>query len=215
MNEFTTLLPVNSHSTFNGLMSYKHLNNGSSGESTLENRQAMNQFLSGIERRAFRMAEIATSSSDEALDLVQDAMMGLVQRYSDKPEAEWGPLFHRILQSRIRDWYRRATVRNKVRGWLHLSHKDDEEHHDPIQSAPDQQGKDPEKTAWNDNAGDAINQALKDLPLRQQQAFLLRNWEGMSVIETAKAMGCSQGSVKTHYSRAVHSMRNALEDHWP
>lgn len=185
------------------------------GDKALENKQAMNLFLAGIERRAFRMAEIASGNRDDALDLVQDAMMGLVQKYAHKPEEEWGPLFHRILQSRIRDWYRRNTVRNKVKGWLKFTSSDENEQQDPIQTAADIQGKDPESSTRNDNAGEAIHLALKQLPLRQQQAFLLRSWEGLSVIETAKAMACSEGSVKTHYSRAVHSLRTRLEDHYP
>lgn len=215
MNSLTTQLTLTTAHCLDNIMRYDSLNNSADGENTLENKQAMNQFLAGVERRAFRIAEIATSSSEDALDLVQDAMMKLVQKYAHKPEAEWGPLFHRILQSKINDWYRRTAVRNKFRSWFHLNHEEDDANTDPIQAAPDHQGKDPERMTANEDAGVALDAALKNLPLRQQQAFLLRNWEGMSVIETAKAMGCSEGSVKTHYSRAVHSLRTTLEDHWP
>ena len=183
------------------------------GESTLDNQQHLNRFLSGVERRAFRMAEIATGNRDDALELVQDAMMGLVKSYGDKKEQDWGPLFFRILQSRIRDWYRRNTVRNKFRDWLGLKAKENE-HIDPIQNAIDQQGKTPEDMARNSDVGLALDSALRQLPLRQQQAFLLRNWEGLNVKQTATAMRCSEGSVKTHYSRAVHSLRSLLEDHY-
>jgi len=196
-------------------MSYDAQHDAPQEEKTLQHKQAMNQFLANIERRAFRMAEIATGNSDDALDLVQEAMFGLAHKYSHKPESAWGPLFHRILQSRIRDWYRRSAVRNKVKGWLSFTADDDSQQQDPFQTAPDTQGKDPESSTRNDDAGEAINLALKQLPLRQQQAFLLRSWEGMSVAETAQAMACSEGSVKTHYSRAVHSLRAKLEDHWP
>lgn len=171
----------------------------------------LNRFLASVERRAFRMAQIATGNTDDALDIVQDAMMTLVRKYSAKPEAEWGALFQTILQSRIRDWYRRSSVRNRLRSWLH---HDDDDDMDPLDALPDQQGKNPEQRLHLDDATDALNTALHALPLRQQQAFLLRNWEGLDVAHTAQAMGCSEGSVKTHYSRAVHSLRATLEDHW-
>ena len=175
-------------------------------------RQAvLNRFLASVERRAFRMAQIATGNIDDALDVVQDTMMTLVKKYSDKDEAEWGPLFHTILQSRIRDWYRRSSVRNRLRSWLHGS--DDDDNADPLDSMPDPHGKTPEQRLHLDHAAAALNSALHELPLRQQQAFLLRNWEGMDVAQTAHAMGCTTGTVKTHYSRAVHSLRDTLEQH--
>jgi RNA polymerase sigma-70 factor, ECF subfamily len=216
MTKFTTLLSsVSTVSLIIAPMAYDAPCSKPQGDKILENKQSMEQFLADIERRAYRMAEIGTGNREDALDLVQEAMIGLVQKYAHKPEAEWGPLFHRILQSRIRDWYRRNTVRNKVKGWLKFTSSDDAEQQDPIQTAPDTHGKDPESSARNHDAGEAINLALKQLPLRQQQAFLLRSWEGLSVNETAKAMACSEGSVKTHYSRAVHNLRTTLEDHYP
>ncbi len=215
MSKFTTLLPLSTTGLITAPMAYDAQHNRPQGDKVLENKQAMDQFLASIERRAFRMAEIGTGNREDALDLVQDAMIKLVNKYTHKPEAEWGPLFHRILQSCIRDWYRRNAVRNKVKGWLKFTTSEDAEQHDPIQTAEDIQGKDPESSTLNDDAGAAINSALQQLPLRQQQAFLLRSWEGLSVIETAKAMSCSEGSVKTHYSRAVHRLRDMLEDHYP
>ncbi len=177
-------------------------------------RPAMDDFLASVERQAFRMAEFATRNADEALDIVQDAMIRLVKNYSTKPEAEWQPLFFQILQNCIRDWHRKKKVRDRWNGLRNLW-RGAEDEEDPIQTLADPQGKHPgEHAALKDSAA-ALDTALKDLPLRQQQAFLLRAWEEMSVAETARAMKCSEGSVKTHYSRALHTLRDALEDHWP
>ena len=176
----------------------------------------MDRFLAGVERRALRMAELAVGNRDDALDLVQEAMLGLVRKYSQKSEDEWGALFYRILQSRIRDWYRRSKVRYRVFGWLGQRYDPDEDDHaDPIQQAADPAAPDPQRLVGNEHAMMQLEQALQALPLRQQQAFLLRSWEGLDVSETAYAMGCSEGSVKTHYSRAVHKLREQLEGHWP
>jgi len=185
---------------------------GRTREKHLDSQAALDRFLSGVERRALRMAELATGSRDEALDIVQDAMLVLVRRYSGHGESEWGPLFHRILQTRILDWYRRGRVRHKWLAWL--SPRDGEEE-DPLAALPDPDTRRPEDLVGNRRAGAALETALRALPLRQQQAFLLRTWEGLDVAATAAAMGCSQGSVKTHYSRAVHTLRGLLEDHWP
>jgi len=177
-----------------------------------ENRQALDRFLASVEKRAFRMADIATSSSDQAMDIVQDAMMSLVKNYSHKSEADWGPLFHRILQSKIRDWYRRSRTRNSVISWLRTGHDDDEnDSYDPIQQAADHVSLTPDGSANNERLMGVTLNAIRQLPLRQQQAFLLRAWEGLNVKETAKAMGCSQGSVKTHYSRATKALKQTLE----
>jgi RNA polymerase sigma-70 factor, ECF subfamily len=157
------------------------------------------------------MAEIATGNKDEALDILQDAMFKLAEKYADRDAHEWGPLFTTILQSRIKDWYRRNQVRNRFRSWF--SSKEDE-HEDPIQQAEDELARTPEQLLQADRRIDELEEALHNLPLRQQQAFLLRSWEGYSVEETANAMKCSVGSVKTHYSRAVHNLRDKLEMHW-
>jgi RNA polymerase sigma-70 factor (ECF subfamily) len=173
--------------------------------------EELNGFLADVERRAFKMALIATANIDEALDVVQDAMLAFVKLYASRPAVEWGVLFHRSLQSRIIDWRRRAMVRNRFRGWLGCSDRgpDDE---DPIATVADTTTPDPAEQMMRRDLGEAIENALRALPLRQQQAFLLRAWEGLDVAETAFAMGCSEGSVKTHYSRAVHTLRNRLED---
>lgn len=175
---------------------------------TLENRQALNRFLSNMERRAFRMAELATSNTDQAMEIVQDSMFALVNKYSNKNESDWGPLFHRILQSKIRDCYRRSATRNSVFGLLRFK---DEDKEDPIQTYEDTRSHGPETTSDNEQMMDVTVDAIRNLPLRQQQAFLLRAWEGYDVRETAAAMGCSQGSVKTHYSRAIKALKHQLE----
>lgn len=181
-------------------------------EDDLESRQALERFLADSERRALRMAELATGSREEALDIVQDAMLALARRYSGRDAAEWGPLFHRILQHRIRDWYRRSRVRYRWLAWLAT---DDDNDEDPLAALPDPQAQRPEDRLGQARAGEAIESALRRLPWRQQQAFLLRAWEGLDVAATATAMGCSEGSVKTHYSRAVHTLRTLLGEHWP
>ncbi len=176
----------------------------------------MEEFLKSVERRAFRMAEIATGRTDDALDLVQDAMLRMVQKYAAKPPDQWKPLFYRILQNRIRDWYRRSTVRSRWR--VRLTGRRDpglENQEDPLALIPDPDEKNPARQALMGEARRALELALQGLPHRQQQAFLMRAWEGLSVAETAMAMKCSQGSVKTHYSRAVHTLRKQLEGHWP
>lgn len=180
-------------------------------EESLQARESLDQFLTGVERRALRMAQLATGSRDEAFDIVQDAMFALARRYSARPPQEWGPLFQRILQSRIRDGYRRARVRNRWRVWFGT----DAEQDDPLAALPDPDARPPEDLLGNERAGQALEAALQSLPLRQQQAFLLRSWEGLDVGATAAAMACSEGSVKTHYSRAVHRLRELLENHWP
>ena len=180
--------------------------------STLDNRQALDRFLASVEKRAFRMATLATSSSDHAINIVQDAILSLVKNYSHKNEADWGPLFHRILQSKIRDWYRRSRTRNSVFSWLRSNHDIDEnDSYDPIQQAVDNVSLAPDSSANNEQLMGVTLDAIRQLPLRQQQAFLLRAWEGLDVRETAKAMGCSQGSVKTHYSRATKALKQSLE----
>ncbi len=180
---------------------------------TLDQTRALDRFLASIERRAFRIAHMATGDTDEALDLVQDAMLKLVQRYGMREEVEWGPLFHTILQSRIRDWYRRTKVRNRWRQWL-SSGQDDEAQDDPIEAVADQRELSSDDQLALKRATAALDQAVRALPLRQQQAFLLRAWEELDVAQTAQAMGCSEGSVKTHYFRAVQTLRKVLGDHW-
>ena len=184
---------------------------GKAGPAEMSNTHllALDRFFVAVERRALRMAEIATRNREEALDIVQDAMYKLVRRYSEQPEAEWGPLFQRILQHRIQDWHRRNSLLNRWHSWLHWH---DDEEGDPLAKLPDPSASTPDRQLQNAQAMQQLDQALTELPLRQQQAFLLRVWEGYDVAQTAKAMGCSQGSVKTHYSRAIHKLQEKLGD---
>lgn len=162
------------------------------------------------------MAWIATQHREDALDIVQDAMLRLVKGYAGRAEDEWGPLFQRILQSAIGDWHRRSRVRNRWRQWLGFGHDEDGgESADPIETMVADLAPEPAAQLASEQAMAVLDAALQALPLRQQQAFLLRHWEGLSVVDTAAAMGCSEGSVKTHFSRAVQNLRDKLEGHWP
>ena len=139
-------------------------------------------------------------------------MCKLVDKYAARKPEEWGPLFHTILQRMIVDWYRRNSVRDRFRGWLGLNH--DDENQDPFQNIKDEYGKTPEQEVDSERRISIIECAIRDLSLRQQQVFLLRTLEGYDVKQTAQIMKCSDGSVKTHYSRAVHALRDKLGDKW-
>lgn len=174
--------------------------------------QALNAFLMSVERRALRIAEIMTRDRDEALDLVQDAMMSLARRYQRRPAAEWPPLFYRILDNRIRDWQRRQTIKRRLFFWHDKT--PEEEHEDPLDRIPDFAPSAEERLAQRE-AMNRLESALRELPRRQREAFVLRIWEGFDVERTAQAMGCSGGSVKTHLSRALVALRKQLEGIWP
>ncbi|HVH84765.1 MAG TPA: RNA polymerase sigma factor [Steroidobacteraceae bacterium] len=171
--------------------------------------RALNQFLAGVELKAFKIAQAALRHEDDALDAVQDAMLQLARAYGHRPPGEWKPLFYRILENRIRDMQRRRTVRGRVMAWLPSRGEDDDEDFDPVAQAPSLEPQ-PVRRLELDEAVGALEQALERLPRRQQQAFLLRTLEGLDVAETAQAMGCSEGSVKTHYFRAVQALRAQL-----
>lgn len=179
----------------------------------LDDSRAMERFLAEVERRALRIATLSVGDRDEALDIVQDVMLKLVSRYAGRPSEEWRPLFFRILANRITDQQRRQTVRRRVIAWFAPATEDDDS--DPLAELPDERPVGPDQVLGRADAMTALEAALGKLPARQRQAFLLRSLEGLDVAETAMAMGCSEGSVKTHYSRAVHSLRTALGDHWP
>lgn len=169
---------------------------------------ALDRFLRGIERRALRMAELATGNRDDALELVQEAMLGFVRRYGDKPAADWAPLFHRVLDSRLLDFHRRNTVRRRWRLWLSR----DEDDNDPLEQVPDPREPGPDRRFADGELRERLDLALRALPPRQRQAFLLRIWEGLDVADTATAMRISDGSVKTHLSRALAALRARLGD---
>lgn len=180
-------------------------------EEGLEINARLNNFLREVERRAFVTARLATQDEDEAMDIVQDAMFKLVQKYSGHTEKEWGALFHAILHSRINDWHRRQKVRNRWRVFFFAENK--EEEYQPEEQVAQTQFLEPEPQLLQDELSAIMLAAVGKLPLRQQQALLLRAWEGYDITETARIMRCSEGSVKTHYSRAIHSLREKLGDH--
>ena len=170
----------------------------------------MDAFLKSVERKAYRIALLGCGQPDDALDVVQESMLKLVAKYADKPEAERKALFYRILHNQIRDFQRRRTVRFRWLSWFGDSNGDD----DPLPQVADPNEPGAEHRMQVDGAFAALEVALRKLPFRQQQAFLLRCWEELSVEETAQAMGCSAGSVKTHYSRALKRLRENLGEHW-
>jgi len=172
--------------------------------------RAMDAFLAEVERKAFVIARISLRHDDDALDAVQDAMIRLVRKYSSRPSAEWKPLFYRILKNRIVDQQRRRSVRQRFMAWLPSG----EDASDPVANAPGRPVEQPDRQVELQDSMVRLEQAVAELPARQNQAFLLRALEGLNVADTATAMGCSQGSVKTHYFRAVHSLRITLGDHW-
>ncbi len=180
----------------------------------LEYTKELEKFLAEIERRAFRMAQVALRDPDDALDVVQDAMLKLTRNYASKPSSEWRPLFYRILENGIRDLQRRRSVRKRIMTWLPGPKEDpDNEAQDPLENVADAAPAIPE-SLMQAQAMEKLEHLLRALPARQREAFMLRNFEGMDVAETAAAMACSQGSVKTHYSRAVHALREQLGEVW-
>lgn len=157
------------------------------------------------------MVIIATSNHHDALDIVQDAMVKLVQRYSNNPVEEWRLLFFRILQNLITDHHRRTSVKNRLFGvFSSQSSAQGDEEEDAYQNIADSSMPSPEQWLQQSHQHQQVLKLVEQLPLRQQQAFLLRAWEGMNVKETALTMSCSEGSVKTHYSRAISRLKNSL-----
>jgi RNA polymerase sigma-70 factor (ECF subfamily) len=189
-------------------------NESSTGTRALRQEQQLNRFLAEVERRALRIAEISVRDRDDALDLVQDAMIKLCRSYGERPSNEWTPLFYRILQNGVRDWHRRQAVRNRIMVWFGRD-RNDEDDYDVVAGAPDPIGRSPDEELVNNEAMDSLELAVSELPARQREAFMLRTFEDLDVAGTALAMGCSQGSVKTHYSRAIHALRERLEEHGP
>lgn len=169
-----------------------------------------------MERRAFKQALFALRDEDSALDVVQDAMMKLAEKYGDKPVEELPMLFQRILQNVIRDFFRRSKVRSL---WTTLlssfGGSDDDDDSDPLETlagnVESQYGDTPHGQLEQSQIIAAIEAEISKLPARQREAFLMRYWEDMDIAETAAAMGCSEGSVKTHCSRATHTLAAALK----
>lgn len=182
--------------------------------------QELSRFLAEVEKRAFKQAMYAVRNSDAALDIVQDSMIRLAEKYGDHPVEEFPPLFQRILHNIINDWFRRTKVRKHwtiLFSQLFSEKQDDEINEAELVDAVAIK----EKNKFGEDAGDALERfqllniidiEVQKLPLRQREAFLLRYWEEMDVAETASIMGCSEGSVKTHCSRAVQALSKALRN---
>jgi len=176
--------------------------------------QELSDFLTQVERRAFKQTVYAVRDDHAALDIVQDAMLKLAEKYSSRPASEYPMLFQRILQNTMRDYWRRQKTRNL---WTTLfssfgSSDEDDDERDPLEVLGSEDTSDtPDTQVERSQTIAIIESALQELPARQREAFVLRYWEDMDVAETAVAMGCSQGSVKTHCSRAVRALAVILE----
>ncbi len=164
-------------------------------------RQALDLFFRETEQKAYLMALALTHNPDDALELVQESMLRLVQKYRGRDAEEWGPLFFRILQNAVRDWFRKKKFRQLFGG---LMPGDDAE---VAQAQPSVEA----RLQLDDEMARVI-EALEQLPLRQQQTFLLRAWQEFSTRETAFALSISENSVKTHYARATAQLRRLLGD---
>jgi RNA polymerase sigma-70 factor (ECF subfamily) len=193
--------------------------NGAASNETdppLASTQEISAFLAEVERRAFKQAMFAVRDEASALDIVQDSMLKLAEKYAQKPAAELPMLFQRILQNTIHDHFRRQKVRSTWTTVLSALGKGDEkdEDFDPLETLPAKSDSnataDPAEQLQQVQIVRVIEEALARLPARQREAFLLRYWEELDVAETAAAMGCSEGSVKTHCSRAVAALASML-----
>lgn len=177
--------------------------------------QELSDFLKSVEKRAFKRTVYAVRDEEAALDIVQDSMIRLAERYADRPAAEWPMLFQRIMSNATMDWFRRQKVRSAVvQNLSDFEGGDDGDEFDLLESLQTADG-----MLGAESAADSVSREqillvieaeIAELPARQREAFLLRYWEEFDVAETAEVMGCSEGSVKTHCSRAVHALAKAL-----
>jgi RNA polymerase sigma-70 factor (ECF subfamily) len=168
-----------------------------------------------VERRAFKQCVFAVHDEESALDIVQDAMLKLAENYSARPPEELPLLFQRILQNAVRDHFRRSRVRSAWTSlWSSLGLTGEDDDADPLETFEVRESggipASPADRLEQSQVMGIIEEAVRSLPERQRQAFLLRYWEDFDVSETAKAMGCSEGSVKTHCSRAAHALAKIL-----
>lgn len=175
----------------------------------------LEQFLISIERKAFRIAQLAVKNDADALDLVQDSMFKLAQKYGhwqgEDKSSEWRPLFYRILQNRILDFHR-SNSRHKRFIFAMTYEQDNDSGEIDIQHEYQAVEHGPEDYAQFEQTGANALHAIENLPLMQQQCFLLRNWEGFSVKETAKILNLTEGSIKTHHFRALKKLKEQLND---
>ena len=195
------------------LLTWRSLNDR---KSYLATHHELSEFLKSVERRAFKQAFFAVRNEESALDIVQDSMLKLAEKYAAKPGEELPLLFQRILQNTIRDYYRRQKVRNTWTTLLSaLSPSNEDEDFDPLETLEAADGSNNKNNPSDQLARmqliGIIEKAIETLPARQREAFLLRYWEEMDVAQTAKVMGCSEGSVKTHCSRATHALAEVLK----
>lgn len=182
----------------------------------LASDKELSDFLKSVDKRAFKRAFYAVRDEDAALDIVQDTMIRLSEKYADRPAAELPLLFQRILSNAMMDWFRRQKVRNAVvKNFSDFQSAGSDEDFDILETLEAMGG-----SLESESSADTVSRAqillaieseVARLPGRQREAFLLRYWEELDVAETAEAMGCSQGSVKTHCSRAVHALSTALK----
>ena len=183
---------------------------------SLASDKELTDFLKSVERRAFKRTVYAVRDDDAALDIVQDSMIRLAEKYADRPPAELPLVFQRILANATMDWFRRQRVRNAVMQNLSTFEADGDDGGDfdlleMLETADGQLGSESAAdTVGRQQMLAVIETEVEQLPTRQREAFLLRYWEELDVAETAAVMGCSEGSVKTHCSRAVHALAKAL-----
>lgn len=176
----------------------------------------LSDFLKDVEKRAFKRTAYSVRDDDAALDIVQDAMIRLAEKYADRPAAELPLLFQRILSNATMDWFRRRKVRNAVvQNLSEFEASEGDEDFDLLETLDSSDGSNAVESAADSVSRAqillAIDHEVTNLPARQREAFLLRYWEELDVAETASVMGCSEGSVKTHCSRAVHALAKALK----
>lgn len=170
------------------------------------NAAELNQFLIDVEKRAFAMAMVSVKNRDDALDIVQDVMMALARKYASKKPSDWPPLFFRMLKNRIADHHRSGFIRRRVMGWFSDDAQAD------LDAVAGDRSDQPDVQREQSVMKQRLIGVLSELPERQRQAFMLRIWAGLNVKETAEAMACSDGSVKTHLSRATAALRKRLPE---
>jgi RNA polymerase sigma-70 factor, ECF subfamily len=181
-------------------------------EFVVASAQELSDFLRQVEKRAFRQTAYAVRDDHAALDIVQDAMMKLADKYANKPIEEYPLLFQRILQNTMRDYWRRQKVRNLWTSLFSSLGSQEDEDYDPLETIEVENPEgDPAEQLERSQVMRLIEKALTKLPARQREAFVLRYWEELDVAETASVMGCSEGSVKTHCSRAVSALSILME----
>ncbi len=183
---------------------------------TVATEQELTDFLKDVEKRAFKRSLYHVRDEEAALDIVQDSMMKLAEHYGDKPANELPMLFHRILSNTTLDWFRRNKTRKALfSNFSDFNKTSDDSEFDLLEALAVENSSQTTQSAEDDFASIAnihdIEQEIQNLPARQREAFLLRYWEDLDVSETATAMGCSEGSVKTHCSRAVLALSKALK----